>query len=97
MQAISVSVVNSFVKVAVNTLFIIDPFIETCGTKAQKNNLTKLSPTIQGIFEIQSKSLQTANQSTYKGFVIQIVEEPYTPTVNRRRAVGLNQYGIQTN
>ena len=93
--AISVSVVNSFVKVAVNTLFIIDPFIETCGTKAQKNNLTKLSPTIQGIFEIQSKSLQTANQSTYKGFVIQIVEEPYTPTVNRRRAVGLNQYGIQ--
>ena len=93
--AISVSVVNSFVKAAVNTLSILDPYIETCGTKAQKNNLTKLSPTIQGIFEIQSKALQTANQATYKGFVIQIEEEEFTPTVNRKRAVGLNQYGIQ--
>jgi len=94
-SAISVSVVSAFIKQAVNFLFIIDPYILKCANEAQVSNLVKLSPTIQGIFETETKSLQTSNQSTYKGFVIQIEEEPFTPTVNRRRAVGLNQYGIQ--
>lgn len=94
-SAISVSVVSAFIKQSVNFLFIIDPYILKCANEAQISNLAKLSPTIQGIFETETKSLQTSNQSTYKGFVIQIEEEPFTPTVNRRRAVGLNQYGIQ--
>ena len=94
-SAISVSVVSAFIKQSVNFLFIIDPYILKCANEAQINNLTKLSPTIQGIFETETKSLQTSNQATYKGFVIQIEEEPFTPTVTRRRAVGLNQYGIQ--
>jgi hypothetical protein len=37
---------------------------------------------------------QTQNQVTYNGFVIEIEEIPYTPTVTRRRAVGKNQTGI---
>jgi len=94
-SAISVSVVSAFIKQSVNFLFIIDPYILKCANEAQINNLTKLSPTIQGIFETETKSLQTSNQATYKGFVLQIKEEPFTPTVTRRRAVGLNQYGIQ--
>jgi len=94
-SAISVSIVSAFIKQSVNFLFIIDPYILKCANEAQINNLTKLSPTIQGIFETETKSLQTSNQATYKGFVLQIKEEPFTPTVTRRRAVGLNQYGIQ--
>lgn len=94
-SAISVSVVSAFIKQSVNFLFIIDPYILKCATEAQVKNLTKLSPTIQGIFETETKALQTSNQATYKGFVLQIEEEPFTPTVNRRKAIGLNKYGIK--
>jgi hypothetical protein len=34
------------------------------------------------------------NQITYNGFIIEIEEIPFTPTVIRRRAVGKNQQGI---
>ena len=91
-SAISVSVASSFIKQAVNFLFIIDPYILKCASDA---DLTPLSNTIKGIFETETKALQTSNQSTYKGFVIQIEEIPYTPTVTRRKAIGLNQYGIK--
>lgn len=93
--AISVSVVSSFIKQSVNFLFIIDPYIIKCATEAQVKDLTPLSNTIKGVFETETKALQTSNQTTYKGFVLQIEEEPFTPTVNRRRAIGLNQFGIQ--
>lgn len=94
-SAISVSVVSSFIKQSVNFLFIIDPYILKCANETQINNLTPLSDTIKGVFETETKALQTSNQATYKGFVLQIEEEPFTPTVNRIKAVGLNRYGIK--
>jgi hypothetical protein len=40
------------------------------------------------------RAQQTSNQVTYNGFIIEIEEIPFTPTVIRRRAVGKNQSGI---
>lgn len=94
-SAISVSVVSAFIKQSVNFLFIIDPYILKCADEAQIKNLTPLSNTIKGIFETETKALQTSNQSTYKGFVLQIEEVPYTSTVNRKKGVGLNSFGIK--
>jgi hypothetical protein len=34
------------------------------------------------------------NNNTYRGFVLEIVEEPYSPTVNRRKAIAKNTQGI---
>jgi hypothetical protein len=38
-------------------------------------------------------NLNNTNQ-VYKGFILEIVEEPYSPTVNRRKAVAINTQGI---
>lgn len=52
--------------------------------------------------EISDSLIQTANNQTqadtndgsYKGFTFQIEEIPFSPTVNRRKAIALNQQGI---
>lgn len=90
-SAISVSIVNSFIKISVDLLNSIDQYLIKCSDK----NLSPLSATIEGIVALEDNALQTSNQATYKGFIIQIEEEPFTSTVNRRKAVGLNQYGIK--
>ncbi len=36
----------------------------------------------------------TQGNSIYQGFILEIVEEPYSPTVNRRKAVAKNTNGI---
>jgi hypothetical protein len=46
------------------------------------------------ISEIQNQAEESPNLSTYNGFVLEIEVVPYSPTVNRRRALGKNQSGI---
>jgi len=85
------SIVGGFILAAVALLKSIDAFLEKCDPN---NKLIPVSKEIQDISEIQAKSTQTQNETTYKGFNIIIEEVPYTPTVNRRRAIGKNQQGI---
>jgi hypothetical protein len=44
--------------------------------------------------ELNFKSTLTENQTTYKGFVIEIQEVPFDSTINRKKAVGKNSQGI---
>jgi hypothetical protein len=53
-----------------------------------------LSDNIISISAQQTQANATINQTTYNGFLIEIETVPYTPTVNRYRAVGKNQSGI---
>jgi hypothetical protein len=85
------SIVGGFILVAVVLLKSIDAFLEKCDPN---NKLIPVSKEIQDIAELQAKSTQTQNETTYKGFNIIIEEIPYTPTVIRRRALGQNQDGI---
>jgi hypothetical protein len=59
-----------------------------------KNDLTLISKDVKSIADSQKKAQQTLNQITYNGFIIDIEEIPYTPTVTRRKAVGRNAQGI---
>ena len=89
--ALVASIIGAFILTAVALLKSIDAFLEKCDPN---NSLIPISKEIQDIAELQAKSTQTQNETTYKGFNIIIEEVPYTPTVIRRRALGQNQDGI---
>jgi hypothetical protein len=91
-SALSISIVGSYVLTAVNTLSLIDAFILSCD---KFSNLIPTTPEINSIADSQRQANQTQNQTTYKGFIIEIEIVPFTPTVNRRRAIGKNSQGIK--
>ena len=85
------SIVGGFILAAVALLKSIDAFLEKCDPN---NKLTPISKEIQDIADVQAQATTTQNQTTYKGFIIEIELVPYTSTVTRRRAIGKNQDGI---
>jgi hypothetical protein len=99
--ALVASIVGGFVLVAIALLNSIDAFIQKCSpsipnqnTPGTNNELIPISKEIQDIADAQLQADTTQNQTTYQGFIIEIEVVPYTPTVNRRRALGKNQQGI---
>ena len=90
-SALVLSIVGGYILTAVRGLQLIDSVLQTC---EPNNELPPISPNVQSIADAQLQSIQTENQTTYQGFIIEIQEVPYTPTVNRRRALGKNQQGI---
>jgi hypothetical protein len=77
---------------AVNLLNTIDIYLKECTPESQ---LTPLNDTIKSITLLEKESQSTLNQTTYKGFLIEIEEVPYTDKVNRKRAIGINKSGIK--
>jgi len=87
--AVPTAVVTSIINKIVNTLGQLDALILLC---APNSTLDAISDTI-----IQTANNQTqadVNDGSYKGFTFQIEEVPFSPTVNRKRALALNQSGI---
>jgi len=89
--ALSISIVNGYIQQIVAILSALDIKLKQC---TPNNTLIPINPDLIKIAILQTQSEQTQNQVTYKGFVIEIETIPYTPTVNRYRAVGKNQSGI---
>jgi len=89
--ALSISIVNGYIQQIVAILSALDIKLKQC---VPNNTLIPINPDLIKIAILQTQSEQTQNQVTYKGFVIEIETIPYTPTVNRYRAVGKNQSGI---
>jgi hypothetical protein len=89
--ALVASIVGGFILTAITLLKLIDAFLEKCDPN---NPPTPVSKEIQDIADAQLQADNTQNQTTYNGFIFDIEVVPYTPTVNRRRAVGKNQSGI---
>ena len=89
--ALVASIVGGYILNAATLLKSIDIFLEKCDPN---NTLAPISKEIQDIADAQLQSNNTQNETTYQGFIIEIEIIPYTPTVNRRRALGKNQQGI---
>ena len=82
---------SQFIAKAITTLGLIDIIIKKC---SPNSTLSSISQDLINITEAQLKASQTLNNITYKGFIIEIQEVPFSPTVNRRKAVGKNAQGI---
>jgi hypothetical protein len=91
--ALVASIVGGFILVATSLLKSIDAFLEKCDPD-NMSSLLPISKEIQDIADAQLQADNTQNLTTYQGFIFDIEIIPYTPTVNRRRAVGKNQSGI---
>lgn len=90
---LSISIVNGYIQIIIAILTAIDAKIKQCNPDLT-SGLAPIDPNLISISILQTKAEQTQNNVTYAGFLIEIEEVPYTPTVNRRRAVGKNQSGI---
>lgn len=87
----AVAMVQNVILKSVNQLSIIDQLILLCDPYA---NLNPLSDSILETANISKLAEQTENQTTYKGFILEIETKEYTKRVNQNRAVGKNKDGI---
>ena len=90
-SAISISLVNGYILSIVNILNSLDNILVKC---SPNSTYLPISKGINDSADAQRQAETTLNQTTYNGFIIEIEEVPYTPTVTRRRAIGKNQQGI---
>lgn len=77
-----------------NLLKIIDQYLLQCGVNS--SNLSSTSDFVNQIDQQYTiaQTQQTSGSQVYQGFTLEVVEEPFSPTVNRRRAVAKNSQGI---
>jgi hypothetical protein len=87
--AVPVAVVTSIINKIVNALGQLDSLILLC---SPNSTLDTISDTITQTANNQNQA--DVNDGSYKGFTFQIEEVPFSPTVNRRKAIALNQQGI---
>jgi hypothetical protein len=83
--------VQSTIIKCVDLLDRLDILILLCNPDA---NLTGMSDSINNIYENELLAEDSENESTYKGFILEIESRPFTDTVNQNRAVGKNRSGI---
>jgi hypothetical protein len=92
--AIPISIINKYIQQIVAILSALDLKLKQCVPDQVNNDLVPISDSLISIAAQQTQADNTINQVTYAGFLIEIETIPYTPTVNRYRAVGKNQSGI---
>ena len=85
------AVVQSTIVKCVELLDRLDILITLCDPNA---NLTGISDSINNIYENELLAEISENESTYKGFILDIETRPFTDTVDQNRAVGKNNSGI---
>ena len=77
---------------SINYIKLIDRYLIGCGIS--DSSLTSTNDYINSINKQYTQIQNKPNETIYKGFTLEIIEEPYSPTVNRRRAVAKNNQNI---
>ena len=89
--SVPLGVISYVITQAISLLSLLDVLINFCSTETD-SPLTPISDTIQQVTIRQTQA--NINSGSYNGFVIEIEEVPFSPTVTRRKAVAFNQSGI---
>lgn len=87
----SVSAVQNVILKTVTEAEKLDLLISLCNPNA---SLDPISNSILQSAESELLALESENQSTYKGFILEIETRPFSDTVDQNRAVGKNNDGI---
>jgi hypothetical protein len=87
----AVASVQSTILKCVDLLGRLDILINLCDPNS---TLVPLSDSINDIIINESLAEASQNDTTYKGFILEIETKPYTDRVNQNRAVGKNKSGI---
>jgi hypothetical protein len=89
---LSLSLINDTLLKIINMLNSIDIYLKKCSSSP---DLTPLSDTLLTLEKVNNEIQQSDNkESSYNGFILEIIEVPFSPTVNRRKAVAKNSQGI---
>jgi hypothetical protein len=94
--SVPLALISFYIANFIRILNLLDVAIEKCQSEVTSTpiSLTPVSDELIEISEIQTQAEESPNLSTYNGFVLEIEVVPYSPTVDRRRALGKNQSGI---
>lgn len=92
----AVDYANSIIFKLLDLIKKIDQYLNNCGVSS-----SSLDPFNDDVNTISQQYTDNNinidninNNSIYKGFILEIIEESFSPTVNRRRAVAKNTQGI---
>mgnify|MGYP003332590762 CR=1 FL=1 len=89
---LAVSVVKTPLLKIINLLNSLDKYLKKCSKTPPQ--LTPLNNSLLALEQTQNQVNTTPTESTYNGFILEIVEEQYSPTVKRVKAVAKNTQGI---
>lgn len=89
--SVPIAAVQAAILKSIELLNQLDTLILICDPNV---TLTNPSQSISGIAANELLAQNSSNNSTYKGFILEIETRKYTDTVNQNRAVGKNQSGI---
>ena len=91
--AIAIAVLSATIKSVILLLNQLDTELSKC-----VNVESKLDSVDQNLIDISNQVIEaeaTINESTYKGFTIEVETVPYINNVDRYRAIGINSDGIK--
>ena len=96
----AITSINPTLTTITNLFKVIDKYLVGCD--ANTTDLTPLNPSLQALDNAQKQQVLDAQNvkavdfpsSVYKGFTLDVIKEPFSPTVNRVKAVAKNPQGI---
>jgi hypothetical protein len=91
---LSIAMFSLNLKSAASIVEAISLKLQKCLPSYDQNKIEQLSEVSKQYVNYGVDNYNNFDRSTYKGFIIKIETVPYTPTVNRTKAVGYNSQGI---
>jgi hypothetical protein len=96
--ATTVTFVNNILLKIIGLLNSIDKYLKGCNATSDTDILTPLDSSLTQLEQEQAAALAQSeipsSLTNYQGFILEVITEAYSPTVNRVKAVAKNAQGI---
>jgi hypothetical protein len=92
--AITMDFVNAILLKIISLLNSIDKYLKGCNVDALTSLDNSLTQLVQSQAAADAQAQNPSTLTNYKGFILEVVTEPFSPTVNRVKAVAKNAQGI---